>query len=80
MFETSAKDPNNGQEMRLGEPSQQLVRIDKASDTFSLAIPGKPTIEGIPAEFLPELRDQLNLNGAWLSCYSYLFGHEDSSA
>ncbi|MGW8137763.1 hypothetical protein ACWGNZ_19380 (plasmid) [Sphingomonas zeae] len=56
------------------EDRQELVRGDKGSDSFSIVIPAKGEIPGIPAELLPELRDQLELIGGWLSCWSYLYG------
>ncbi len=56
------------------EERQALVRGDKGSDSFSIIIPAKGEIAGIPAELLPELRDQLELIGGWLSCWDYLYG------
>lgn len=61
---------------RLTDPPQELVRGNKDTDSFSISIPARGDISTIPAEFLPELRDQLNLIGGWLSCWSYLYGPE----
>lgn len=64
------------QETRLNNPPQQMVRIDKATDTFFLYMPGEIETGGIPAEFLPELIDQLNLSGSLLSCGSYMVSQD----
>lgn len=62
--------------VRLSTPAQALVLPNKDSDSFTIDIPSLGVIKGIPAEFIPELRDQLHLIGGWLSCWSYLDGPE----
>lgn len=57
-----------------GDAQQELVRMNKDTDSFSITIPDRGSITGIPAETLPELRDQLHLIGGWLSCWYYLDG------
>ena len=61
-------------DLRLSDPPQALVLSNKGTDTFSISVPERGDINAIPAQFLPELRDQLNLIGGYLSCWSYLYG------